>query len=87
MDQSLDFELFQNFFDSALFPVYDRDFLCFPPLPSIEKKLFFISDILFLENNNSVYSIANSVSEIEDIFIFQKLFDQYREKQKIFQLE
>jgi len=80
IDQSLDFEPFQSFFDSALFPVYDRDFLCFPPLLSIEEKPFFISDILFLENDNSVYFIANSVSEVENILIFQKFLDQYREK-------
>lgn len=87
VDESLDLEPFQNFFDPALLPVCDGDFLCFPPLPSIEEEPPLISDIPFLENDDSVHSIATSVPEVEDILMFQKLLDQHREKQEALQLE
>lgn len=88
VDESLDLEPFQSFFDPALLPVSDGDFLCFPPLPPIEEEESpLVSDIPLLEYDDSVHSIATSVPDIGDISMFQKLLDQHREKQEALQLE
>jgi hypothetical protein len=88
VDESLDLEPFQSFFDPALLPVCDGDFLCFPPLPPIEEEESpLISDIPSLEYDDSVHSIATSVPEAENIVWFQKLLDQHREKQEALKLE
>lgn len=63
VDQSLDLEPFDSYFDPTLFPVSDGDFLCFPPLPSIEEEVPLTSDIPPLEEDGSVDSIRTSVPE------------------------
>lgn len=63
MDQGIDLELSNTYFDPALFPVSDGDFLCFPPLPPIEEEVPPRSDIPSLEYDGSVHSIGTSVPE------------------------